>query len=126
MTLCHFSPILATRHASARYRRVIPTYLSTISSNVVSGIFFNCPEVLGQIFGQTKQGVALGYGLCANFSREIIQTAKEICVNLLQGFHLAHILVSYKFAFPKGISLLAALYVNGVLAVLNQSRKAIA
>ena len=38
---------------------------------------------------------------------------------LLQGFHLANILVCYKVAFPKGVGLLSALSVDGVFAVFE-------
>ena len=78
---------------------------------------FNGFQVLMQVFSQTKQRITLRNGLCTYLTSKVVQATEEIGMNLLQGFHLTHIFVCNKVAFPKGVGLLATLTVDGVVAI---------
>ena len=84
---------------------------------------FDKPQILHQIFCTTKQRSILPNGLRTNLSGKVVESTKEISVNLLQALYRSWFHAVEQTTLNKGVGFLLALSVNGVIAIGKPFKK---
>ena len=69
------------------------------------------------MLSKTEQGVALRNGLCANLTSKVVETAKQICMNLLQSLYCSWFQCLHQSTFEERISLFLTLTINGAITI---------